>query len=75
MIDNIEMSGKGYKIDESSKKYVGKRLGKLDRYLPRGSKKNVVLKVVVAEENKGKNIVVIFPDSGTRYLSGELFEV
>lgn len=27
------------------------------------------------EENRGKNIVVIFPDSGTKYLSGELVEL
>lgn len=27
------------------------------------------------EENAGKNIVVIFPDSGTKYLSGELVEL
>ena len=26
------------------------------------------------EENNGKNIVVIFPDSGTKYLSGELID-
>ena len=25
-------------------------------------------------ENKGKNIVTIFPDTGNRYLSGDYFE-
>ena len=55
MIEKIEMSGKGYKIDESFKKYVQKRLGKLDRYLPRGVKKDVIMKVAVAEISKSKN--------------------
>ena len=30
--------------------------------------------VRVAKENEGKNIVVIFPDGGSRYLSTALFE-
>ncbi len=30
--------------------------------------------VKLAKENKGKNIVVIFPDSGDRYLSTDLYE-
>ncbi len=55
MIENINTSGKDYKVDEALNKYVEKRLGKLDRYLPRGSKKDVILKVVVAKENKSKN--------------------
>ncbi len=55
MIDKIEISGNGYKIDEPFRKYTAKRLGKLDRYLPRGAKKDVVCKVVVAEIGKGKN--------------------
>ena len=55
MIEKIEMSGNGYKIDEPFKKYVQKRLGKLDKYLPRGSKKDVVMKVVVAEVGKNKS--------------------
>ena len=54
MIEKIEMSGNGYKIDEPFKKYVEKRLGKLDRYLPRGSKKDVVMKVAVTEIGKNK---------------------
>ncbi len=55
MIEKIEISGKGYKIDEPFKKYVTKRLSKLDRYLPRAAKKDVVMKVAVAEISKSKN--------------------
>lgn len=55
MIEKIEISGNGYKIDESFRKYVIKRLGKLDRYLPRGAKKNVLVKVTVAEVGKNKS--------------------
>ncbi len=54
MIEKIEISGNGYKVEESFKKYAEKRLGKLDRYLPRGSKKDVVAKVVVAEIGKSR---------------------
>ncbi|MBR3172704.1 ribosome-associated translation inhibitor RaiA [Candidatus Saccharibacteria bacterium] len=55
MIEKIEMSGKGYKIDEAFKKYIEKRLGKLDRYLPRKTKKDVVMKVTVSEVSKSKS--------------------
>lgn len=55
MIEKIEMSGNGYKIDEPFKKYAQKRLGKLDKYLPRGFKKDVVMKVVVVEVGKNKS--------------------
>lgn len=54
MIDKIEINGNGYRIEEPFKKYVEKRIGKLDRYLPRGSKKDVVCKIVVTEIGKGK---------------------
>ena len=39
MIEKVELSGNGYKIDEPFKKYVEKRIGKLDRYLPHNAKK------------------------------------
>ena len=54
MIEKIEVSGNGFKVEESFRKYTEKRLGKLDRYLPRGSKKDVVAKVVVTEIGKAK---------------------
>ena len=54
MIEKIELSGNDYKIEEPLKKYVEKRIGKLDRYLPRGYKKDVVAKVVVSEIGKNK---------------------
>ena len=49
MIEKIDISGSNYKIEESLKKYAEKRLGKLDRYLPKASKKDVVTKIVVTE--------------------------
>ena len=54
MIEKIDISGNDYKVEEPLKKYIEKRLGKLDRYLPRGSKKDVVLRVVVKEIGKSK---------------------
>lgn len=52
MIDKIEISGNKYKVEESFKKYASKRIGKLDRYLPRGSKKDVIAKIVVTEVDR-----------------------
>jgi len=54
MIEKIEITGNGYKVEEGLKKYVEKRIGKLDKYLPKGSKKDVIAKVIVAEVNKNK---------------------
>ena len=42
MIEKIDISGSNYKVEESFQKYAIKRIGKLDRYLPRGSKKDVI---------------------------------
>lgn len=55
MIEKIEINGNGYKVEEPFRRYVEKRIGKLDRYLPRGSKKDVVAKVMVSEIGKGKS--------------------
>ncbi len=55
MIEKIEVTGHGYKIDQPLKKYITKRIGKLDRYLPRGSKKDVVVKIIVREIGKNKS--------------------
>lgn len=52
MIDKIDISGNNYKVSDSFRKYAIKRLGKLDRYLPRGNKKDVVMKIVVAEVDR-----------------------
>ena len=54
MIEKIEVNGKDYKVEEPLRRYVEKRLGKLDRYLPRGSKKDVVIKTIVSTIGKSK---------------------
>lgn len=55
MIDKIDLSGHNYKVSDSFKKYAIKRIGKLDRFLPRGSKKDIVAKIVVSEVDRAHN--------------------
>jgi putative sigma-54 modulation protein len=55
MIEKIEITGNDYRVDDTLKKYAQKRLGKLDKYLPRQAKKDVVCKMVVEEIGKGKS--------------------
>ena len=54
MIEKIEITGNDYKVEEGLRKYIEKRMGKLDRSLPKGTKKDVVVKVAVSEIGKSK---------------------
>lgn len=54
MIEKIDIRGDDYKVEEPLKKYVKKRIGKLDRYLPRRAKGDVIAKVVIEEIGKSK---------------------
>lgn len=52
MIENIEVTGVKYKVEETFKKYATKRIGKLDKYLPKKNRKDVVAKIVVTQINR-----------------------
>ena len=55
MIEKIEINGNDYEVEEPLRKYVEKRIGKLDRYLPKQAKQDIVCKVVVEEIGKAKS--------------------
>ena len=53
MITNVEITGVGnYKADESTKKYITKKIGALDRLAPRHARKSIRADVKVAEINQ-----------------------
>lgn len=55
MITSIEITGVGgYSPDEPTKKYIRKKIGALDRRLPRHARKSVRADVKVAEVNRDK---------------------
>jgi len=41
MVTRIKVTGIGFEVDDSMRKYVIKRIGRLDRYLPRHARKSV----------------------------------
>jgi putative sigma-54 modulation protein len=45
MIDSIEITGTRYEVDETTKKYILKKIGRLDRYLPRHARKTATANV------------------------------
>lgn len=52
MITQIDISGINYDIDDNTEKYILKRIGKLDHYLPRHSRKSVSVKVTIKRVDK-----------------------
>ena len=51
MIKSIEITGIKYDLDETTKQYVNKKIGRLDRYLPRHARKSVTAEVKLKQVN------------------------
>lgn len=51
MITSIQITGIAYKLDEITRKYITKRIGRLDRYLPKHARYSVSADVKIAEIN------------------------
>jgi len=68
MITSIEISGIGYDLDETTKKYVNKKIGRLDRYLPKSARISARAEVKLREVNRSHGnkyeaeVVVSIPD-------------
>lgn len=52
MIKQVDITGVKYDIDSTTKKYVMKKVGRLDRYLPRHARKSVTADVKLKEVNR-----------------------
>lgn len=52
MIESIDISGVKYDLDATTKKYVTKKIGRLDRYLPRHARKSVRAEVRLKQVDK-----------------------
>lgn len=53
MIHAITITGVKFDLDDTTKKYVIKKIGKLDRYLPRHARKAARAEVLLKEVNFG----------------------
>lgn len=52
MITTIEITGIKYDVDDTTRKYAIKRIGRLDRYLPRHARKSVSVEVKLEQVNR-----------------------
>ena len=66
MIESIDISSKRYEVDETTKKYVLKKIGRLDRYLPRHARKTATADVRLRQING---------DHGNKYEAEVVFNI
>lgn len=52
MIEAITITGVKYDLDDTTKKYVLKKIGRIDRYLPKHARKSATAEVKLKEVNK-----------------------
>lgn len=52
MIQSIAITGVKYDVDDTTKKYVARKIGRLDRFLPRHARKSVSAEVKLKEVNR-----------------------
>lgn len=56
MIERIELAGRHYEIDDDVRKYVHKKIGKLDRYMQAHARKSAHAEVIlIRSKAKDKN--------------------
>jgi len=58
MIEAIDITGVKFDLDSTTKKYVTKKIGRLDRYLPKHARKSVTAEVKLRE---------VYRDHGNKY--------
>lgn len=54
MITHIDITGKHYTVKPDLKKYITKKIGRLDRFVPRSARKSLKVEVIL-EERKTKS--------------------
>lgn len=52
MIESIDIIGVKYELDDTTKKYITKKIGRLDRYLPKHARKSVSAGVKLEQINE-----------------------
>lgn len=56
MIENLTITGIKYELNETTKKYVQKKIGGLDKYLPKHARKSATADVKISQiDNPGGN--------------------
>ena len=52
---HLNITGKNYQLDDKIKKYVNRKIGQLDRILPKNSRNGLKAEVVLAENSSQPN--------------------
>lgn len=52
MIQNITITGIKFELDATTKRYVAKKIGRLDRYLPKHARRSATAEVKLKEVNR-----------------------